>query len=129
MTTCSRRSVLSPPIVRHFEFTRLHDQSIALAYQALIPVVSRHLERPRSSYYDNEPAVTTTQELRSRARGALPAMLTQDLRVATHSRVSGEQQAREGTIASQLEAITQRVTSDALKCEPKRKLEPSLVIA
>jgi hypothetical protein len=56
-------------------------------------------------------------------------MLTQDLRVATHSRVSGEQQAREGTIASQLEAITQRVTSDALKCEPKRKLEPSLVIA
>jgi hypothetical protein len=70
MITYSRRSVLSPPIVRQFESTRLRNQSIAQAYQALIPVVSRRPERSRSRYNDNEPAVSTTQELRSKARGA-----------------------------------------------------------
>ena len=44
-------------------------------------------------------------------------MLNHELRVATYSRVSGDQQAKDGTIASQLEALTQRVASDALKCE------------
>ena len=70
MITSSRRSTLSPPVTRHFEFTRLQNQSIALAYQALIPVVSRHLERPRSRSNDNEPATTTIPGLRSKARGA-----------------------------------------------------------
>ena len=70
MITYSRRSVLSPPVVRHFEFTRLQNQSIALAYQALIPVVARRVERPRSRYIDNDPAVTPVLELRSKARGA-----------------------------------------------------------
>ena len=68
MITSPRRSALSPPVVRHFEFTRLQNQSIALAYQALIPVISRHLERPRSN--DTEPANTTNQGRRSKARGA-----------------------------------------------------------
>ena len=70
MITSPRRSTLSPPVTRHFEFTRLQDQLIALAYQALIPVVSRHLERPRSRPNDNEPANTTIQGLRSKAGGA-----------------------------------------------------------
>ena len=42
-----------------------------------------------------------------------------NLRVAIYARVSGEQQAKEGTIASQLEAVTQRVASDGLTCEPE----------
>ena len=70
MITSPRRSALSPPVIRHFEFTRLQNQSIALAYQALIPVVSRHLERPRSRSHDNEPATTTIPGRRSKARGA-----------------------------------------------------------
>ena len=70
MITSARRSALSPPVIRHFEFTRLQNQLIALAYQALIPVVSRHLERPRSATHDNEPANTTIQGLQSKARGA-----------------------------------------------------------
>jgi hypothetical protein len=70
MTTYSRRSLLSPPVIRHFEFTRLQNQSIALAYQVLIPVISRHRERPRSLYNENEHATTTTHRLRSKARGA-----------------------------------------------------------
>jgi hypothetical protein len=46
-------------------------------------------------------------------------MATHDLRVAIYARVSGEQQAKEDTIASQLEAVAQRITSDALECDPE----------
>ena len=46
-------------------------------------------------------------------------MLDHTLRVAIYARVSGEQQAKDDTIASQLEALTQRVASDGLKCDPE----------
>jgi site-specific DNA recombinase len=46
-------------------------------------------------------------------------MLIHDLRVAIYARVSGDQQAKDGTIASQLEAVRRRVASDALECEPE----------
>jgi site-specific DNA recombinase len=46
-------------------------------------------------------------------------MPNDDLRVAIYARVSGEQQAKDDTIASQLEAVTRRVASDALECEPE----------
>src|SRR6185312_1050020 len=42
-----------------------------------------------------------------------------DLRAAIYARVSGDQQAKEGTIASQLEAVRRRVACDALECEPE----------
>jgi hypothetical protein len=68
MTTSSRRSTLSPPVVRNFEFTRFQSQLIAVAYQVLIPVVSRNLARsqPRSSH--KQPA--TIQRFQSKAEGA-----------------------------------------------------------
>ena len=68
MTISPRRPTLSPPVTRHFEFTRLQDQLIALAYQALIPVVSRHLERPRPGRGNHRP--TTIQGLQSKTGGA-----------------------------------------------------------
>jgi site-specific DNA recombinase len=40
-----------------------------------------------------------------------------NLRVAIYARVSGEQQAKEDTIASQLEAVAQRIASDSLECD------------
>src|SRR5580704_9452445 len=46
-------------------------------------------------------------------------MPNHDLRVAIYARVSGDQQAKEDTIASQLEAVTQRIASDALGCDPE----------
>jgi site-specific DNA recombinase len=46
-------------------------------------------------------------------------MSTQHLRVAIYARVSSEQQAKEDTIASQLEAVAQRLASDALECDPE----------
>ena len=41
MITSPRRRALSTPVHRPFEFTRLQSQSIACAYEALIPLVSR----------------------------------------------------------------------------------------
>ena len=70
MNTYPRRPALSPPVVRHFEFTRLQNQSIALAYHALIPVVSRHLQRPRSRRNDDVSATATARDFRSTAEGA-----------------------------------------------------------
>ena len=58
MITSPRRPTLSPPVTRHFEFSRLHQQLIARAYQALIPVVSRRLDRPRPGR--NHPTVVQT---------------------------------------------------------------------
>src|SRR5215471_16932414 len=46
-------------------------------------------------------------------------MLNHTLRTAIYARVSGEQQVKDDTIASQLEALTQRVASDGLQCEPE----------
>jgi site-specific DNA recombinase len=46
-------------------------------------------------------------------------MANPNLRVAIYARVSGEQQAKEDTIASQLEAVAQRIASDALECDPE----------
>jgi site-specific DNA recombinase len=45
-------------------------------------------------------------------------MTNDNLRVALYARVSGEQQEKEDTIASQLEVVTQRIASDGLECEP-----------
>jgi hypothetical protein len=70
MITSPRRPTLSHPVTRHFEFTRLRDQSIALAYHALIPVVSRYTRRPRSRRNDNVSATTTVPDFRSTAGGA-----------------------------------------------------------
>ena len=68
MIATSRKSTLSPPVTRRFEFTRLQNQLIALAYQTLIPVLSRHLERPRPGRGNHR--TTTIQGLQSKTGGA-----------------------------------------------------------
>jgi hypothetical protein len=70
MITAPRRRSLSPRVTRQFEFTRLQDQLIAIAYRTLIPVVSRPPDRPRSRCGQNEPAAAMIQSLRTRAGGA-----------------------------------------------------------
>jgi site-specific DNA recombinase len=46
--------------------------------------------------------------------------MTQDnLRVGLYGRVSGDQQEKEDTIASQVEAVMQRIASDGLECDPE----------
>src|SRR6516164_4838533 len=46
-------------------------------------------------------------------------MIKDNLRVALYARVSGEQQEKEDTIASQLEALAQRIATDGSECEPE----------
>jgi hypothetical protein len=45
MIALSRTSKFTLTISRQFEFSRLQDQTLACAYEALIPVVSRRPER------------------------------------------------------------------------------------
>jgi len=68
MIASSRRSTLSPPVTRYFEFTRLHDQLITLAYHALIPVISCRMERQQDRLQRKEQ--TTIQRFQSKAGGA-----------------------------------------------------------
>ena len=49
-------------------------------------------------------------------------MPNHNLRVAIYARVSGEQQAKEDTIASQLEAVMQRIADDGLGMRPRTAL-------
>ena len=70
MTAFARRTTPSPPVTRHFEFSRIQDQLIARAYQVLIPVVSRPLERPRSPHGDSRQSRTFFRSHRSQAGGA-----------------------------------------------------------
>ena len=46
-------------------------------------------------------------------------MIKDILRVALYARVSGEQQEKEDTIASQLEALALRIATDGWECEPE----------
>jgi hypothetical protein len=68
MIAFSRRSTLSQPVTRHFEFTRLQDQLIALAYHALIPVVSCRPKQQRDRLGRNQPAAN--QRSQRKAGGA-----------------------------------------------------------
>ncbi len=70
MITSTQRQSISPSVTRHFSFTRLQDQLIARAYQALIPVVSRPGDRPRFRRGDDAPVTVTFQGFRSKAEGA-----------------------------------------------------------
>jgi hypothetical protein len=68
MIASSRKSTLSPPVTRHFEFTRLQAQLIALAYQALIPIISCHAKTEGARLGRNQP--TAAQRFQSKAEGA-----------------------------------------------------------
>jgi hypothetical protein len=54
MIATSRKSITYPTVSRHYEFSRIEDQTLASAYQALIPVVLRRLEHPLSQRGDRE---------------------------------------------------------------------------
>ena len=67
MIASSRKSTLSPPVTRHFEFTRLQAQLIALAYQALIPIISCHAKTEGARLGRNQP--TAARRFQSKAEG------------------------------------------------------------
>ena len=67
MIASSRKSTLNPPVTRDFEFTRLQGQLTALAYQALIPVISCPAKTEGTRLGRNQP--TRTQRFQSKAGG------------------------------------------------------------
>jgi hypothetical protein len=68
MIASSRKSTLSPHVTRHFDFNRLQGQLTALAYQALIPVVSCPAKTEGGRPSRNQP--TGAQRFQSKAGGA-----------------------------------------------------------
>jgi hypothetical protein len=55
MIATSRRSGSVAVISRQYDFSRLQDQTLASAYEALIPVVSRRPERVPRQHDDCQP--------------------------------------------------------------------------
>ena len=70
MSTSLPRPSLRPPVTRRFESTRLQNQSLALAYESLIPVISRRPARPRNRPGADGQVKATIPGLRSKAEGA-----------------------------------------------------------
>jgi len=69
MITSPRRRSLSPRITRHFEFTRLQDQLIEIAYHTLIPIVSRPLKRSWPRCGQKEGVEAAIQSHRTKVGG------------------------------------------------------------
>ena len=67
MITSPRGRALSTPVHRHFEFTRLQNQSLACAYEALIPLVSR-----RPEWRTTDRAIANEQRLGPRILAPSP---------------------------------------------------------
>jgi tellurite resistance protein len=70
MITSSRRRAISTLVTRRFEFDRFQKQSIASAYEALIPVVSTHPKWPRDRAGDLQSVTTRSDDLPFSAVGA-----------------------------------------------------------
>ena len=69
MIAISRTSTFAPTISRQFEFSRLQDQTLACAYEALIPI-SRRSERFQSRRSNAEVTKTGARSLQPSAVGA-----------------------------------------------------------
>jgi hypothetical protein len=52
MMTSSRRRALGVAVTRHYEVSRLQEQSIACAYEALMPVISSRSRCPHQQRGD-----------------------------------------------------------------------------
>jgi hypothetical protein len=70
MITTSGKSTFPSHISRQFEFSRLQDQRIACAYEALIPVVSGRRERAEPRCSNAGVSESGVEATRSSAIGA-----------------------------------------------------------
>lgn len=70
MIATSRKSVSRPAISRLFEFSRFQEQTIASAYEALIPVVARRQECRPHRRDDREASTNVHQSPRRSVTGA-----------------------------------------------------------
>ena len=70
MITSSRRRVLGVAVTRHYEVSRLQEQSIACAYEALMPVISSRSRCPHKHRGDFPRATIQTESPQSLPVGA-----------------------------------------------------------
>jgi hypothetical protein len=70
MIATSGKSSSTLTISRQYEFSRLQDQALACAYEALIPVVSRHLESVPARRGEVQTTRTKSNSHRPSAIGA-----------------------------------------------------------
>jgi hypothetical protein len=70
MIATSRKSASRPAILRQYEFSRLEGQTLASAYEALIPVVTR---RPECLSHRRDDREVSTNSRRSQERSAAGA--------------------------------------------------------
>jgi hypothetical protein len=70
MIAKSRRSVSRPAVSRQYEFSRLHNQTLAYAYEALIPVVARCPERLQPARREGKSTPMVDRFRHSSAAGA-----------------------------------------------------------
>lgn len=70
MIAISRKSSSTLTISRQYEFSRLQDQTLACAYEVLIPVVSRHLESFPPRQHNDQISGTMTKSHQRSAIGA-----------------------------------------------------------
>jgi hypothetical protein len=70
MITYSRTCAVRILVTRHFEFDRFQKQSLASAYETLIPVTSTHPARRPKRAGNFERSTTRSRDLLSFAAGA-----------------------------------------------------------
>ena len=70
MITSSRRRALGVAVTRHYEASRLQEQSIACAYEALMPVISSRSRCPHQQAGDLPGATSRTESPQSLPVGA-----------------------------------------------------------
>ena len=92
-----------------FETTRLSAQCLIEAYECLAPSRRRILREPRV------PRSSPTRPGSSRAG----KVSMRDPQAALYARVSSEQQAHSGTIASQVASLRERIAADGARLEPE----------
>ena len=91
-----------------FETTRLSAQCLIEAYECLAPSRRRPCGGP-------EPTASPTRPAPSRAG----KVSMRDPQAALYARVSSEQQAHGGTIASQVASLRERIAADGARLEPE----------
>ena len=70
MTTSSRGRAIGIPVTRSFETNRYQKQSIASAYEALIPAISANPRRPRVRESFRQISATRSDDFQTSAVGA-----------------------------------------------------------
>ena len=70
MIATSRRSASGPAISRQYEFSRFEHQTLASAYEALIPVISRQAKSGRRRPNNREVLNSVHQSTQRSAAGA-----------------------------------------------------------